>query len=121
MPLRDNFGGSGKTPIFFAITRCRNDAVQLLIRHGCNLRIVNNKGQTPLSLAVSHLNAATVEQLKTAEAAQHDRPWRNFRESHSDGLLYGDLDPRFVSSSPEGSELAATQHGSSSDTARQQQ
>jgi hypothetical protein len=60
----------GKTPIFFALTRSRNDAVQLLVRRGANLRIVNNKGQTPLSLAASHCTPETIELLKQAEDAQ---------------------------------------------------
>ncbi|KAK3234986.1 hypothetical protein CYMTET_54787 [Cymbomonas tetramitiformis] len=85
----------GKTPIFYATTRCRDDVVTLLLERGALVRIVNNKGQTPLSLASSHLRADTVELIRLQEGHDPDAAWLNFRETHSDGLLYGDLDPRF--------------------------
>jgi hypothetical protein len=31
-----------------------------------------------------------------AEADQADKEWLNFRASHSDNRIYGDLDPRFI-------------------------
>ena len=98
----------GKTPIFFACTRGRNDVVQLLLEHGANVCIVNNKGQSVLSLASTHLTPETIEAIQKAEAEQtfsalkngnsEDKleHWQNYRSTHSDGLVYGDLDPRFL-------------------------
>jgi hypothetical protein len=34
--------------------------------------------------------------LKAAEESQAGVPWKNFRATHSDGLCYGDIDPRFA-------------------------
>ena len=48
-------GNYGKTAIFYAITRSRDELVLELLRHGAHVKIVNNKGQTPVSLAASHL------------------------------------------------------------------
>jgi hypothetical protein len=53
-------GNYGKTPIFYAITRCRDDVVCALLRAGARVTLVNNKGQSPLSLAASHCAPATV-------------------------------------------------------------
>lgn len=87
----------GKTPIFFAATRCRNDVVQyLLAETDAHVKIVNNKGQSVLSIASSHLNPETIAMIQRAEEAQRDMEWKNYRATHSDGLEYGDLDPRFV-------------------------
>ena len=108
----------GKTPIFYAITRCRDPVVQLLLEHGARTRIMNNKGQTVLSLAASHNSPATVSAIEAAEEqeghldaiweerlatlSQSDKPrvrrggWLDFLSSHPDGVRYGDLDPRFV-------------------------
>ena len=91
-------GNYGKTPIFYAITRCRDDVVIALLRAGARVTLVNNKGQTPLSLAASHCDPSTVAAIQTAEAAAlaAGGAWRNFRATHSDGREYGDLDPRFL-------------------------
>lgn len=86
----------GKTPIFFASTRCRDDVVMLLLQRNARVKIVNNKGQSVLSIASSHLQSQTVEEIKKKELEQSSLEWLNFRESHSDGLEYGDLDPRFL-------------------------
>ena len=91
-----NSGNYGKTAIFYAITRCRDDVVMQLLHEGSNVKIINNKGQTPLSLSISHLNSSTIEEIETLEKAQYNYNWINFRESHSDGNKYGDLDPRFL-------------------------
>jgi hypothetical protein len=90
-------GNYGKTAIFYAITQCRDDVVQLLLEHGANVRIVNNKGQTPRSLSISHLSEDTVRLIEAAEAAQHAMEWQDFYSSHySDrNTCFGDLDPRF--------------------------
>jgi hypothetical protein len=90
-------GNYGKTAIFYAITQCREDVVQLLLEHGANVKIVNNKGQTPRSLSVSHLFEHTVRLIEAAEAAQHAMEWQDFYSSHySDrNTCFGDLDPRF--------------------------
>ena len=65
----------GKSPIFFAITRSRDATVLQLLAAGCSCRIVNNKGQSPRSLAESHLEPSTCEALAAAEAAEGDAPW----------------------------------------------
>ena len=88
----------GKSPIFYAITRCRNEVVKLLLSRGARVKIVNNKGQSVLSLAHSHCDEATVAAIQEAEAKEAEA-FVNFRESHSDGEVYGDLDPRFAESS----------------------
>lgn len=90
---------AGKTPLFFSLTRCRDDIVLVLLEMGATARIVNNKGQTPLSLAASHLRDSTVQAIAAHEASD-TRAWLNFRSTHSDGLVYGDLDPRFLPSPP---------------------
>jgi hypothetical protein len=89
----------GKTPLHFALTQNRDDVVRLLLSRGANCNIVNNKGQSALSLATpSHVTAETRMLLQQAEtASQHaDVPWVNYRATHSDGFEYGDLDPRFL-------------------------
>ena len=93
----------GKTAIFFAITRDRDDVVLFLADQGARLCVVNNKGQSVLSLSASHLSAASCAQLIRREKAEEDAApdgpesaWSNFRKSHSDGAIYGDLDPRFL-------------------------
>ena len=90
----------GKTPLFFALTRSRNKVVALLLQvpiattgcqtnstptpltaprapqRGASCRIVNNKGQSPRSLAASHmqpdggLQPDTLTALVAAEAAE---------------------------------------------------
>ena len=57
----------GKTPLFYATTRCRNEVVQLLLARGAKTRILNNKGQSVLSLAASHLRPEVIEALVLAE------------------------------------------------------
>ena len=42
-------GNMGKTAIFYAITRCRDDMVLFLLSRGASTCFVNNKGQTPYS------------------------------------------------------------------------
>ena len=34
--------------------------------------------------------------IQQAEAEQAADEWQNYRATHSDGLTYGDLDPRFL-------------------------
>jgi 3'-5' exonuclease/Ankyrin repeats (3 copies) len=86
----------GKTPIFFAATRSRDDVVLFLLNRGAHVKIVNNKGQSVLSIASSHLLPEAVQRVVQAEAEQEPLPWVNYRRTHSDGLEYGDLDPRFL-------------------------
>ena len=87
----------GKTPIFFAATRSRKDVIDYLLDHGAHVKIVNNKGQSVLSIAASHVDAAdTIAKIQAAELQQSHIPWINYRHSHSDGLQYDDLDPRFL-------------------------
>jgi hypothetical protein len=85
----------GKTPIFFAVTKCRNDAVQLLLDYGAKVCIVNNKGQSVLSLASTHLRPELIQLIQQTEAKE-GYAFQNYRALHSDGLVYGDLDPRFL-------------------------
>jgi len=91
-------GNYGKSPIFFAITQCRDDVVLHLVNNGANLLIVNNKGQTPCSTAVNHLNPDTCRILfdKEATQLQNGGSFADYRSTHSDGRKYGDLDPRFL-------------------------
>ena len=86
----------GKTPIFFALTQSREDVVNYLLEQGACVKIINNKGQSPLSIASSHLSQAAVSRIQAQEQAQASTEWTNYRATHSDGLEYGDLDPRFL-------------------------
>lgn len=82
----------GKTAIFFALTQSRLDTVDyLLSRTDINVSIVNNKGQSVLSLASSH--KMPIEILKTIQALEESDldKWWNFRSTNSDGFEYGDL------------------------------
>ena len=119
----------GKTPIFYAITRCRDGVVEVLLERGARTRILNNKGQSVLSLAASHLSPEMIASVAAAEeregeltAALHDRlaslpdaqrpllradGWLDFLASHPDGVRYGDLDPRFIPPSELEALLAA--------------
>lgn len=71
----------GKTPIFYATTRCRDAVVELLLQRGARIRILNNKGQSVLSLAATHLDASTCQRVEAAERAETTRyskaddPW----------------------------------------------
>jgi prolyl-tRNA editing enzyme YbaK/EbsC (Cys-tRNA(Pro) deacylase) len=87
-------GNYGKTPIFFALTQCRDDVVRYLLSEGASLLFVNNKGQTPCSIAVTHLKPETCEIMYKVEEGQGGQ-FANYRQSNSDKKLYGDLDPRF--------------------------
>lgn len=59
------------------------------------MKIVNNKGQSPRSLAFSHCEEPTLQAIIQAEGGEEEG-WTNYRASHSDGVEYGDLDPRFI-------------------------
>jgi 3'-5' exonuclease/Ankyrin repeats (3 copies) len=85
----------GKTAIFFALTRSRKDVIDYLLDKGAWVKIVNNKGQSVLSIAASHVSEELVRKIQAKEAEQAG-PWWNFRATHSDGCEYGDLDPRFL-------------------------
>mmetsp|Transcript_41537 Transcript_41537/g.49800 ORF Transcript_41537/g.49800 Transcript_41537/m.49800 type:complete len:851 (-) Transcript_41537:105-2657(-) len=90
-------GNYGKTPIFYALTQNRDAVVVRLIEQGANLLIVNNKGQTPCSMAPSHLTKETCEFMYQTESQQlrSGKNFVNYRLTHSDSNQYGDLDPRF--------------------------
>ncbi|CAB9514744.1 Exonuclease mut-7 [Seminavis robusta] len=90
-------GNFGKSPIFYAITQDRDDAVKLLLSRGANLLIVNNKGQTPCSMSVTHLQPETCLLMFETEHQQilAGGEFQNYRVSRGDGKQYGDLDPRF--------------------------
>ena len=90
-------GNYGKTPIFYALTQCRDDVVRYLLSEGASLLLVNNKGQTPCSIAASHLRPEMCELMCKTEEEQlrTGGQFTNYRRSHSDEKFYGDLDPRF--------------------------
>jgi ankyrin repeat protein len=46
--------------------------VREFLKRGAKVKIVNNKGQTPLSLAAGHLTEETVQLIEKAEADQKD-------------------------------------------------
>lgn len=91
-------GNYGKTPIFYALTRSREEMVNHCLDLGADLLIVNNKGQTPCSIAASHLSEQTCHKMHRIEEEQlrAGRSFQNFRVSNSDLQKYGDLDPRFL-------------------------
>lgn len=91
-------GCYGKTPIFYAITQCRDDMVLHLLALGADLLIVNNKGQSPCSLAPNKLKPETCKLLFQTEESQMKMggSFRDYRGTHSDERRYGDLDPRFI-------------------------
>ena len=94
-------GNMGKTALFYAISRSRDETVRVLLRHGARTTIVNNKGQTPVSLAACYLEPETVKMIVDIERAQikskaYEPLWLNFRESDGDGKPHGNLDPRFI-------------------------
>ena len=92
----------GKTPMFFAATRSREDVVNLLLDRGSNVLIVNNKGQSVYSIACSHdFSSELVQRIKQKEIEQEDsskgmRGWVDYKKTHPDGNVYGDLDLRFA-------------------------
>jgi len=92
-------GNYGKTAIFYALTQCRQDVVRYLLEeHHASLLFVNNKGQTPCSIAVSHFDESFCAEMYHREAQQlrvSSVGFADYRKSHSDHLFYGDLDPRF--------------------------
>lgn len=103
-------GNYGKTPIFYACTQNRNDIVQYLL--SCNpsvsVLIVNNKGQSVVSLAQAHLDSETrllVEEREYEQLHTNKESFVNYRDTHSDGQTYGDLDPRFISFEKENKEF----------------
>lgn len=85
----------GKTPLFFAMTQSRVDVVEYFCKcPNIQVAIVNNKGQSLSSLAASHdMPTSVIQRIQDLEKVQ---TWWNFRSTHSDGLEYGDLDPRFL-------------------------
>lgn len=95
-----NSGNYGKTALFYAITQCRDDVVLSLLQMGSLVTIVNNKGQTPRSLAASHLKATTIQAIEDAEAEQlKSGTFLNFylpEYRAENETCFGDLDPRFV-------------------------
>ena len=97
----------GKTAIFFSITQSRIEITDYLLnchqdnnsKNTIRVTIINNKGQSVLSIAASHFNAGSdvLEKIIELDSIQgNDSCWWNFRESHSDNFEYGDLDPRFI-------------------------
>lgn len=85
----------GKTPLFFALTRSREEIIDYLLQNGAYVKIVNNKGQSVLSIAASHVSDPIIQQIQYQET-KCTQEWMNYRMTHSDSLEYGDLDPRFM-------------------------
>mmetsp|Transcript_15652 Transcript_15652/g.32376 ORF Transcript_15652/g.32376 Transcript_15652/m.32376 type:complete len:561 (-) Transcript_15652:1821-3503(-) len=92
----------GKTAIFFALTQCRPDVTEFLLEKGAKVTIVNNKGQSVLSLAASHFKDSETNTivLTIQKLEKEQGEWWDFRASHSDGFEYGDQDPRFFNDRP---------------------
>jgi hypothetical protein len=94
----------GKTAIFFAATQSRVDVMEYLLSRNPKVTIVNNKGQSVLSIAFSHDILPSIlqrimqleQQERQADNDTDGDVWWNFRATHSDGLEYGDLDLRFL-------------------------
>lgn len=93
----------GKSPIFFAATRGREDVMNILLDRGANVLIVNNKGQSVFSIAMSHFDqdGPLLRRIKEMEVQQQDANlplcgWVDYTKTHSDGNIYGDLDLRFL-------------------------
>ena len=76
----------GKTPLFYATTRCRNEVVQLLLARGAKTRVLNNKGQSVLSLAASHLKPEVIDALVLAEREEGQHAQGALRPQPSVGL-----------------------------------
>ena len=70
--------------------------MQLLLERGASVKVLNNKGQSVLSLAAAHLTEETVELLRVTEVAQAETAWCNYRASNSDGLRYVPVGGRTV-------------------------
>ena len=62
----------GKTPLFFAVTRCRDATVLALLERGAATKIVNNKGQSVRALARSHLKSETYAAIVAAEREPYE-------------------------------------------------
>jgi hypothetical protein len=80
-------GNFGRTPIFYALTQCREEVVRYLVDEaGASLLVINNKGQTPCSIAVSHLSAEACQFLYAAERSELEAGgiFKDHRQSHSD-------------------------------------
>ena len=75
-----SIGNYGKSALFFAITRNRDEIVIEFLKRGAKVKIVNNKGQTPLSLAVSHLLEETILLIEAAEEEQKEVRRLNLKE-----------------------------------------
>ncbi|KAL7533195.1 hypothetical protein ACHAXR_006143 [Thalassiosira sp. AJA248-18] len=91
----------GKSPIFFAATRSREDVMNLLLDRGADVLIVNNKGQSVYSIACSHFGSELVQRIQEIEQQQQDdskhlNGWVDYKKTHPDGNVYGDLDMRFL-------------------------
>ena len=72
----------GKTPIFFALTQSREDVVVYLLDQGACVKIVNNKGQSPLSIAASHLSEAAISRIQSQEQNQMHVKWTKKQDTY---------------------------------------
>jgi len=68
-------GNLGKTGVFYALTQGRDEVVMYLVEEGVNVRVVNNKGQTPISLAVGHVGREVLGVLERREREEQGG-WR---------------------------------------------
>eukprot|EP01038_Epipyxis_sp_PR26KG_P012130 gene12130-16239_t len=89
-------GNNGKTAIFYAITHARDNVVVELLSMTprAKVKIINNKGQSPRSLAASHLNESTILLIEKCEI-EETSDWINCYKTSRDGKIYDNLDPRF--------------------------
>ena len=81
--------------------------LHLLEQPGILVKIINNKGQSLRSLALSHLTQETIAAIEAKEK-EETSDWVNYRDTHSDGLKYGDLDARFYAAALEPGRGATT-------------
>lgn len=94
--ISTGIGNYGKTAIFYALTQDRDDVVLELLSLGASVLICNNKGQSPVSISISHVKEETISRIVNAEKEELENggEFTNFRATHNDNRQYGDLDPR---------------------------
>ena len=45
---------NGQTPLYYAIKSNRGDVLQYLLELGCNTKILDNRGHSPMNMAMRH-------------------------------------------------------------------
>ena len=62
---------SGNTPLHIAVRINDEDIINMLLRHGASVHVVNGKGETPIITAAIHMSNDAVEPLLEAGAQPH--------------------------------------------------